>query len=271
MAKFGKVEGRITVPTGGWDVSLTDASGGPTTATIAAGTYYISSAGSGANDLPAAFAAAANAAMTQTWTCTTAAGENGTGKTTITATGGTLTISWTDTDLRDVLGFDGTEAASGGGGTMTIVSNDQARSLWLPNSGYQSLDGYDGSTWQGHWETDLHHLESAAGDVWSVMGSKKRILEILWPQVSKAKTWIAEEDTTNESFEKLFLDAICGEAAWGTAGGPLRIYYDAADDASYYTYRYAGPPEFRPSQVREHWTGAWSVSLPRLVQDPSEY
>lgn len=262
MADNGKLEAQITVPSGGWDLALTDALAGPTTATIPAGTYYHSSAGSTANDFAAEVAVQANAVMGQTWTCTVAAGESGTGKYTIGCDGATCTVTFTDTDARDLMGFTGNLS-----GSTSYTSTGQAEGLWLPGYPYQNLNG--GGSWRGHWETDQQVVESARGDVYSVMGRKKRIMELVYPMVTRAKTWVANEATANESFEQFLLDGIYGGAPWGTSSGPIRFYPDADTDATYGSYAVVGLSSWRPSQIREMFTGIWSISLPRLVEVPA--
>src|SRR3990167_1112188 len=94
----GRLEGQITVPTGGWTATV----GGP--ATIAAGTYYA-----------AAFLAAVGAAFATAGSTTCAAsaslGVSGTGLVTITF-GSATAITWVSTDLRDILGFAGNSGSA---------------------------------------------------------------------------------------------------------------------------------------------------------------
>lgn len=256
----GKVEGRVTVPTGGWDVACTDESGGPTTVTLAAGDYYLS----GTSGLVATLETAINAAMTQAWTVAIGAGEDGTGKVTIGVGGDPAfsAISWTDTDLRDLLGFTGNVSSD-----VSYVGTNHARSLWLPdapiNSPYGANDPLE--------ESDYRSVSSPAGHV-SVVGSQRRSVQAYsWDMCSGAKTRIAQETTTNESFQKFWRDVILGEASWSSLpGGPLRVYPDADVDATYETYKVDGDllREFRPQQVEQGWTGLYMVAMPRLVVVP---
>ena len=100
----GRVEARITVPTGGWSVSLTiTAIGGPYTVTIPAGNIF-------PTDLLSSFQTQLDAATGGDGAFTVSAswGESGTGFVTIAHATQTFTLTWTSTDLRDVLGFAGT-------------------------------------------------------------------------------------------------------------------------------------------------------------------
>lgn len=127
-----KLEGIFTVPSGGWDLSLTETGGGGAsgTVTVAAGDYYLNGATSFNDALETALDAVGNATYTVTQSD---ADESGTGKTTISATGGGVTafaITWTDTDQRDQLGFTGNVS-----GALTYTSTNRAKGLWLPTCG----------------------------------------------------------------------------------------------------------------------------------------
>lgn len=262
MATNGKLEARITVPAGGWDAACTDALGGPTTVTIPAGTYYHSSDGSNANTLPEAFATAANAVMGQTWTATISAGEGGTGKYTLGCDGATCTITWVDTELRDLMGF----AIHLTGGT-SYVGSKQAEGLWLPSEGWQKKNGQAGGSAR---VSDMQEALNSAGYVYAVQGRSYKTARITWPMESRAKTWTANESTTNESFETFLVDGIWGSAAWGTVTGPIRFYPDADTDATYGTFSALSMGSWDPSELQEHWAGGrWIIELPNLIEVPS--
>lgn len=265
----GKLEGRITVPTGGWDLALTETGGGGAsgTVTVAAGKYYHSSAKDFATDFPAELAVQLDAIGNATYTVTVDATEGGTGKYTISATGGSVTafaISWTDTDQRDMMGFSQGNLSGG----LTYTSDDQAKLLWLPSKPPVTLALTD--VWRGWHETDLHQLESPLGHVFSIAGERKTIMSMQFPLQAAAKTWRAQESTVNESFEQMYLDCIYGAGPGGTPGGPVRWHQDADTDGTYGTYYVVGMREWKPADVQEGWTGRYTISLPRLVQDPDE-
>lgn len=253
---FGKLEGQITVPTGGWDTTV-----GGGTATIPAGTYYLSSVGSGGNDFLAEVASQFGTAAATSCTCTASLGENGTGIVTITF-GSATAVTWVDTEVRDILGYAG-NLSSG----TSHVSTKHARGVWLPNRPYITLNG--GGTWAGWYESDYRSVENSAGYVWAHMGQYKTVNAIEWHSIKRARTWVANESTTNESYERFFLDCIWGTMSGGTPGGPVRFYPDADTDGTYSTYRLVDLKEFRPEQYSENWTGTWNISLPRMVKVPS--
>jgi len=267
MANKGKIEGLITVPAGGWSAQLTDSLGGPTTVTVPAGTYYPSVADSGARGLAAELESQADAAMGQDWNVILASGEGGTGKTTINCVGGTCTVIWTDTDLRDALGFTANLSGSTG-----YTSPNQARCLWMPD-GYPIVP-FDLDDYSGIEENDLIATEAPGGQVYVVGGQTKHALDVTWTGVSHAKTRIAAETTVNESFEKFRNDCIVGAASFTTPGGPLAVWMNAGSSASNIKFRISNGEQlsrFTAEQL-DATPGAlrhWNIRLDRLVKIPS--
>lgn len=262
-----KIEGRITVPTGGWSVAVTETGGGggPHTVTVPAGDYYLSTGDTIADDLPQEFAdqLTANASLSGTYTVTISAAESGTGLVTIAATGITsFTLTWTSTDLRDVLGFAGTLTPS----AASFVGTKHARSLWLPNCPYSTLN-HDEAGWV---ESDFRAQETMSGNAFLFAGERRTVNSIMWPAITRAKVWTANETTTNESLQTFWLDVILGEATWSkTAGGPIRWHArSASNDSTYHTYHATTWSEFKPDVVREGWTSLWRIVIPRLVVKP---
>lgn len=263
----GKLEGRITVPTGGWDLSLVETGGSSGTVTVPAATYYHSTAGSGSNDYAAELKAQLDSVGDATYTVTVDATESGTGKYTISATGGGVSafaITWTDTDQRDLLGFSQGNLSS----ALTYTADDQARALWFPNFPVLTLNHSD--TWRGWDESDLHDLESPAGDVYNVSGERKEVIGFEWQMTSAARTWIVDESTVNESFQRFWRDCIYGGGPGCTAGGAVRWHEDADTDATYGTYKVVGAREFKPGSAQEGWTGRFNIALSRCVRVSSE-
>src|SRR5688572_13471622 len=103
---YSKLESRITVPSGGWEVSVQEftPNAGPVAVTVAGqGNYYLSS--STALLAQIATALDANGTLTGDYSCTVS---STTGRVTLSATGvATFSLTWTDTDHRDALGFTG--------------------------------------------------------------------------------------------------------------------------------------------------------------------
>jgi hypothetical protein len=254
MSTFGKLLHRITVPTGGWDATV-----GPTeTATIPAGTYYLPAL---LDEVADKFATAAG----ETCTVTAATGEGGTGKVTITF-GAATAVTWVDTDLRDILGFDDDLLSD-----ASHVSPGSARSVWLPTCPFLTLNSGKDSRWRGHRDGDFRHAMNMSGHVWARHGQHHVRLEPLrWQAVRRDRIWIANESVTGQSFEQFWLDGVWGEAAWGSPGGPIRWYPDADNDGVWGTYRAIDAMTFLPGQLQESWAGMWGVTMPPMIQVPGD-
>lgn len=264
MPTKGRLESRITVPSGGWSVDI-DEGGGAVTITVPAGDYYHSSADSGSRDLLAEFQKQCNdsGSLANTYSFSIAAGEGQSGKVTLSADG-SFSVTWSSTDLRDVLGFesDGDLASA-----SSHTSSEAARSVWISDSTYQTLNGGD-SSWQGWQISNLRAMVNDAGYFYALGGQKRTETQITWPAVSRERTWKANETVTNQSFEKFWEDGILGEANWSSRpGGPVRWYQDADVDGTHVTYNVV-LPQFRPDALRQHWTGAWQIVIPRAIVDP---
>lgn len=265
MASRLKAEGAIVVPTGGWAMSLTDALGGPTTVTLPAATYYHSSADSTGTytSLEDALTTLTNAAMGRTWTWNINTSSPGTGMYDVVASGGgNISITWTDTELRDLLGWTGNLS-----GSIGYTAPEGAEALWRSDYYYQCESGADG--FEGWPETDKQDAENAAGYLYSVTGQTKYVNRFRFPMEPRANVITAAESTTNASFQTFVQQAIHGTAPWGQSGGPIRIYPDVDDDATYTDYYVPGFQAWKPFKIREEWEGYWSCEFPRLVKVPA--
>ena len=258
----GRLESRITIPTGGWTGTIDDSNAaGAVVWTVAAGTYYLSS-------LLDAFEDALNlAAPTDTITVSASLGESGTGKVSITSTGNG-TLVWTSTDLRNLLGYSA---------NLTLVAStantasSRARSMWLADCPYDAPNEI--VPWTGWIETDRRTVESPGGTLYSIGGRSKRATWIRWHAVARSRASQANESTTNESFERFVIDGVWGDAAWGTPGGPVKFYPDAdASDWVEYAVNLSEFNSFRPEHWADGWAGGpWKCRLERLVmQDSSD-
>lgn len=257
----GRLEARITVPSGGWTGTIDDSGGGGAAAwTVAEGEYFLSS-------LIDAFEDALNlAATTDTITITYGSGEGGTGKVSITSTGNGSLV-WTSGDLRDLLGYTA---------TLTLVAatpnvgSYQARSLWIADCSYDAPN--EVFPWLGAIETDARSTESPGGALFALTGQYKFILEDLrWHAVARTRASQANESTVNESFERFIRDGVWGFASWGTPGGTIR-FYPNADSTNWVEYAVSLPRGFKPDHWADGWAGGpWRCGFDRLVyQDASD-
>lgn len=269
MGNKGKLEARVTVPTGGYSVAVTEVGGGAGgTATIPAGDYYVSSGDTLADDLLQEWADQINglAGTSGTYTVSsTNMGENDSGKVVISATGITsFGISWTSTVLRDLLGWTGNIS-----GSLSYTAPEHCEAIWIPNCEYENENG--GSTFAGWDESDLRGQESAAGHTFVLTGQRKEVQFLRWRAISRSKIWIVNESTVNESMQSFWRKAILAESSWAKrAGGPIRWYPDADTDGTYTTYTIPAWKTYRPSKLRENWVGGpWTIEIDRLVKVPS--
>ncbi len=262
MSYMGKLEGRIKIPTGGWDTTV-----GAGTATIAAGTYYISSADSTSEDFLAALETVFAAAASTTCSITISAGENGTGIVTITF-GSAKAISWVDVEVRDLLGFAANSASA-----TTHIGTRAARAVWLPSCHYRAPE-VPSLEFKGLPYTDTRMVMNKAGYAWHVAGQMHYQMPIEWPAVTAAKTRISQESTVNTSFERFWRDNVFGSASWAKPGGPVRLYPNAADDATYVEYRVMEPlGSYEPQPLLEGLpTGPHRVAMRLLAvgDDPAD-
>ena len=258
----GKVEGLITIPTGGVQaLTCEDDNSTAAAITITAGTYYWSSADGGANDFAAQVAADINADadLTDTWTVTISAGEGGTGKCTIAADGATCEVTWQDTDVRDAMGFTGSLT-----GETSYASTNHVKGLWLPDGPPRSPYGLSDD---GADEMDQTYTESSAGHVMT-LGYQRKVVQayVLWQGLSRKKVRIAGESVTGESRQQFVRDVLFAEATYCT-DRQLRIYPDADTDGTYTTYRNAAPiPE--EEAISDGWIEQWNAGFQRLVVVP---
>lgn len=264
----GKLEARAIVPTGGWAFDITETPSASATITVPAFEYYHSSGGTSTSlvaKIQSALTAATAGPLAATYTISCDAGEGGTGKYTITATGGSVTsfaITWTDTELRDLLGW-----STSPSGALTYTSEGQAQGLWLPEYGFQCVGG---GSFPGRIVSDQQIAMASSGATFSVMGRKYREKSITWPMEPVAKVLTVQETTVNASFETFLIDGIYGEASWGTSAGPIRFYEDADVNGTHLTYYAHGFETWDPHELREHWSGGlYGVTLPKLIQVPA--
>ncbi len=255
----GKLERRITVATG---TGTVNDGGGADAFTVTPADYYMSTTTSLLSTLETALEAASGVGFTVTGSF----GEGGTGKVTIAINSGTFTMTWTDTDMRDALGFTGnlTPAAA------SFTSTNASPAVFLPDSPIVTPFGAGDN---GLEEADAAFSESPTGLVYAVYGQRKRSLWVQWDALSHAKFRIAGETTTNASWETYWRKSVVAEGAFagGKVGGPMRLHWDADSAATYVTVKLVGDALRRPfgDQVTQNWLGLWTLRLDRLVEVPS--
>ncbi len=259
MSNYGKLEGRITIPSGGLAaMKCTDDLGGPTQVTITAGDYYWSSPDSGANTLIEQIAADINAVMGKAWVLIPSVSEGGTGRINIGIVGALGEVTWDVVAFRNLLGFDADLS-----GATAYDSPGQSLGLWLPDgpptTPFALEDGWD--------ESDSSYLESTAGHVSGLHYQRKTVNELAWAGLSAKKTRIYDEVLLGQSFQRFYRDVIRSENTY-CFGTPIRWYKDADTSAEYVTIRVSGLKEFKPEPMRSPSRVRWQLSMGRVVVVP---
>ncbi len=264
MSNGGRAEGLITVPTGGWSLTVGYTGGaGSTVVNLAAGaTYYPLT-------LVAAIQAAFTAIVGQNLTITIDDGEGGSGRVTIWNAGATFSVTFTSTGLRDAIGFTGNIAS----GTAAQTGAQSARPIWIPGIVKASMYGdlaftsTAGQSGRGSLVTDLTHTVGPTGVVHSVktVGYREH-RGVRWMGVAQARALRQFETIVGQSFESFALDVGYGEVStYVPLGTYVRFYPDADVDGTFAVGRLLWSEEFNLEQLVQLWLGRWNVALPVLV------
>jgi hypothetical protein len=234
--------------------------------TNAAGTIVFTPAASyaGVTDLIADLAAQLGAGWSVGWSSGEGPVASATGKVTIdSATHYPFTVTWTNTALRDILGFTGNLAAVSAPqtGTKHVIG------AWLPAIEKFSRHGdRDAGTPQ----TDLRYQVSPAGDVNTLFGNSFNVLDGLrWVGVPGQRVRQHLEAVVNESFEAFFRNCQLGGNASFAAGAAVRLYWSAADATHYATGTLLHRPKFDPDTMITGWVGRYVIELPRMIVSAS--
>lgn len=250
LVTVGRLEAQITIPTGGWAVSVTITSIGTFAVTVAAGTYY-------PTDLLSTFATQLNAATGAdgVFAVSGSFGESGTGLVTISHTVETFTLTWTSTSIRDALGFTGTLTPA----AASFTGARNAQGVWLPACPMAALYG---SNDPGHTETDMGQTVSPRGDVHTtVYETRTRLPSVRWSHVARARARVAGETVVGESYEQWWRSTQGGELSYFASGSAVRIVWDANVSATYHTYRLVDRTGTEMQRAVEDWNGLFSVEI----------
>jgi len=248
----GKLEAKIVIPSGGLSCQLTDSTGGPYSISFTAGDeYYQSSIGTESYGLAAElkdkFQTAGAGALTYSVNLS-----DTTGKYTITVSSGTFSVTWTDTALRNLFGFDAAISSK-----VTVTGADQAEALWFPQSPVSTPYGLNSA---GMPVSAATIRMAPDGTYTAIHGPKMTRQQLQWVTVQNTRVIQAEETTTNASYESFWLHAIRGEKSWAQSGA-IRWYPDLTDDATYKTYNVTEAISPGMERLDPNWEGLWTVNL----------
>ncbi len=234
-----KLESRITVPSGGWTVSVQEftPNAGPVSVTIAgSGNYYLSS--TTALLAQVASALTANGTLAGTYACTV---DSATGIVTLSATGvTTFNVTWTSTDARDALGFGGNLT-----GALSYATTKSSPHIWIPNTprgmGRGSSSSY-GAQYQ-----DATVTMSPDGTTKFLGYSTRHADTLRFASLTGQKTLTASESVVNESLQTFWTSMRNG-------GFVSRFHPDRTVQGTYFEQRWASVNAFEPTPMVEGWT-----------------
>lgn len=250
MSKIGRLEADITVPVGGWDISV-DVGGGPVTITVDAGNYT-------PTELVDALEVELDDSMT--WDVSISNGESGTGRVTIDSQDEPWSLTWTDTDFRDALGF----TANITGVTTAQTGARSAVGIWLPGNPAKFTQYGDASA--GTRVTDYAATVGPTGRVHALMGNQYvKHVGIRWEGVPSNRALAHFESIVGESFEAFFRDVATGRKSYVGINPLIRLTWDADVNGTYAEGRLLWPSTFDLEALVTGWTGRWNVRLPDLV------
>src|SRR3990167_6376706 len=247
-----KLEGRITVPTGGYTFDVTEDPADSATITVAAGDYYLTSTTSILTTIQTALNAAGLGG-----TYTVSIDDNSDtslGKVTISATGITsFAITWTAPApgvLGALLGFTGDVAAP-----LSATGAEQAEYLWLPpvmRTNPTSPNWASTSYSMGYQESDFIFTMAPSGASKRTVYNRRFAEHFEWGQVIATKMKIGHETTVNGSLEKFWQDVFF-------YGYPFRYHPDRSSDTVFWTFVNADAGDFKPAPEVATWEGVASL------------
>lgn len=267
MSTAGRLEAFIDVPSG-VSIAVTNSSGAHVV-NLTADTYTVSELI--AHLLACLTAQAAPSAGA--WTVTLSTGASGTGRVTINCTG-TWSITWTSTDLRDLLGFTGNIA----GVSAAQTGTNGMRGLWLPGC-YLVVGNADPYT--APESTDARSLESPGGETTTLVSAcRYEHLELTWSHVAHARVFEHAATVPYTTWQTWVRDTQIGRGhSWFRPGSPFLVYYDdAGAEAALGAEIGANGPEngwtaapairkIDPRRAVENVLAWWEIRISRIVSE----
>jgi hypothetical protein len=257
----GYLLSQFTVPSG-QTIQATTNGGGPTVVNITAGTY------ASLEDFRGQLAADLNAQRPVTagaWTVTLSLGASGTGQITIAVSSGTFSITWTSTNLRDLLGFTTSPAA-----VASATGARHAKGVWIPDSPIFTVAHYLSAPT----DTDWRGVATPTGRLFGNVGNTRyRHPGAKWQSCPARKVWRNSESTIGESLEQFLLDSQWAQGhTWFSSS--RKVIVIAHDDnelgngivAGWYL-NIGGKMTEIAKRRDDTWDGYWSVTFPELTTD----
>lgn len=252
-----RLEALITVPDGGWSLSV-NIGGGPLAVTFTEfDTYYPTS-------LLSTLKTKLDTATGQTFTVSGNFGSNGTGVVTISVAAGTYAITWSGTVLRNLLGFTGNIAA-----TATSTGTNGMQGVWLPDCAISSAGDIDFDS-VGHLRTDATFSVSPTGTVTFWHGTyRQSFRSITWALVTRRRA--IDIGSALLSWQEFVRDSLLGGVSAFDARispPPVKIYYDADSNTVVGStaggdgvYSLVVSPDLGLPRPAEGYTGLYTVQV----------
>lgn len=262
----GRVESMITLDTA-ITFLATNSGGVDETVTLAAGDYYMTSAG-GVTSVIAALQTALIAdapPATGTWTV---AFSTTTGQVTIECTGaGTFSLTWASTELPELFGFAGDLAAVSGAQTGAA----QAKSVWFPDCTLF----LEGELHRAPTASDLRTTRSPRGKVLGLIGNTwGQHKGCTWSHVPRARIREVEATLDNASWETFFEETQLGFGISILKPASLVQIYahdgtlvgaDGNAGSGMRGWAIEGLSSSEVQRASGQWDGLWQVTFPTLI------
>lgn len=264
MTFAGFLEGKFTIPAS-TAIAVTTNGGGPTTVTITAGSYF-----------PTLFASQLQTDLTTqrpvsggAWTVLVS---ETTGKITIGVTVGTFSITWTSTNMRSLLGYNGNIS-----GASSSTASFAMRGYFAPDCPLN----LDGDLSYPDLLTDLRQTEGPTGLVFGFVGNTKyRFRNLRYALVPRSRIFgFSADGLSTPTWEQFLKDVHLGQGhSFFTPSSKIRVCHDGDVDEGWLGWEsfasasvgwyMKGITAFSPRKVdSQGWTGLWAIEIPELVSD----
>jgi len=183
----------------------------------------------------------------------------------------TFSITWSNTTLRDILGF----TANISGASTTQVGTKQAHGLWFPDTPLN----LDDDPRQAPRQSDLRTSMSPTGNVLGLCGNELyQHANLRWERSPIAQIREASATYANASLETFWRDTQTaqGGVSWFSPASRVQVYWDNAgvesllgSDVTISGWSITGAAGIRDvcKKADQRWTGQWTVKFPFLVSD----
>lgn len=254
--KQGRLEAQMTFAAnkaGTWTDNI-----GATVVTITAGSYYL-----------AELVTEINTQLPRSWLVSISDGEGtptaATGLATISSADYNISVTWTDTEIRDALGFTGNIS----GASTAQTGTRQCPGLWLP--GNPGKFTRHGDSEAGTLNTSFRQTVGPTGTVFSFGGGTgyfREINGILWDGVPGRRVRPHLATYTNETLEEFIGNSQYLTGTYANlfaTGASIRIYWDADVDGTYKAGKFLFPPTFDPDTFFAGSTSYYRVPMPAFI------